>query len=105
MIFKTYLNTLCCGAGCVGSVLVVGGTSLRGGYGATDGPGNETGTLESWDDLNSWKKILKIINIYINENTTNVFEQLQKKTCSTTGNTVKHGYNEHAKLLIPGTSL
>lgn len=26
-----------------------------------------------------------------------------KKTCST--NTVKHGYNEHAKLLIPGTSL
>lgn len=29
----------------------------------------------------------------------------KKQTCSTTGNTVKHGYNEHAKLLIPGTSL
>lgn len=74
MIFKIYLNIFCCGVGCVGSVLVVGGISFRGGYGVIDGFGNEIGIVEFWDDLNSWEKILKIINIYINENIINVFE-------------------------------
>ena len=47
---KNYLNTLWCGD-CTGSVfVVVGGTNLKGGYGATDGPGKDTSTVEFLND-------------------------------------------------------
>lgn len=63
----TYLNTLPSGGG-EGRVLLVFvlGTSLRGGYGATDGSGVEAvDDVDCWDDLKHIRMVIKEINIHV----------------------------------------